>query len=62
MSKEPVVWTAAIALVIEAVLPFLVLIGVLDWSAEQISGAMIVVAAIVTAIGSVFARSKVTPV
>lgn len=62
MSKEPVVWTAAIVGVVEALIPVLVLLGVVELDAEQIAGIMALVIAAATAVGAIFARSKVSPV
>lgn len=43
-----------------AVIPFLVLVGVVDWTGEQVAGAMAVVVAATTLVGYIFAQSPAT--
>lgn len=62
MSREPVVWTAAIVGIVEAVIPVLVLLGVVELTPEQIAGILTVIIAVATAVGAIFARDRVSPV
>lgn len=50
---------AAIA-TINSIFPFLVLIGVLDWTPDQVAGAYLVVSNLGTFVGLLFASSPVT--
>lgn len=62
MSKEPVVWTAAIAALIELIIPVLLIFGIVNWTDEQVGAVMALVIGAASIIGGLFARSKVTPV
>lgn len=61
ITKEPVRFWAAITGVIEAVIPVLILFGIIDWSADQIAAVMLLVAAIGTLFAFFFVREQVTP-
>jgi len=49
----------AIALV-NAIIPFLVLLGALDWGADTVAAAMVIVSLAGTLIGYIFAESEAT--
>ena len=49
---------AAVIATVNSVFPFLVLVGVLDWTPDTIAGAMLVVTNVVTLGGLLFALRK----
>lgn len=51
---------AGIVQVAHTLLPFLVIVNVLDWSGEAVASGTLVVSAFVTLGGWIFARRKVT--
>jgi len=51
---------AAVIATVNSIFPFLVLIGVLDWTPDQVAGAYLVVSNAATTVGLIFASSPVT--
>ena len=62
MRQEPVAVTAGIVAIINAIIPVLLLFGVIDWSEEQIGAVILAVGVVATTLGGWFARSRVTPI
>lgn len=62
MRTEPVAVTAGIVAIINAVIPVLLLFGVINWSEEQIGAVILAVGVVATTLGGWFARSRVSPI
>ena len=62
MSQEPVAISAGIVLIVEAIIPCLMLFGVIDWTIAQSGAVILAVGVIATTVGGWFARSRVTPI
>lgn len=62
MKTEPAAVIGGIVALVAAIIPALVLFGVVDWSADQIGAVMLIVTTAATLAGTFFVRSKVTPV
>ena len=62
IAQEPVRFWAAVTGVIVAVIPLLTLFGVLDLTADQISGILAVLVALGVLFQFFFVRERVTPV
>ncbi|MEA2023320.1 MAG: hypothetical protein U9N79_03395 [Actinomycetota bacterium] len=62
MKKEPVAILGGIVALIGAIIPALVLFGLIDWTPDQVAAAMLVVSTAAPVVGSLFARTKVSPV
>lgn len=61
MTREPAVLFGAIAEIIKAVVPMLILFGVLHWTAAQVAQVMIVVGVVVGSLTVVFVRAQTVP-
>ncbi len=59
--KEPAVIIGAIAEVIKAIFPMLIIFGLIHWSADQLAQVMIVVGVVVGALNVILTRSQVVP-
>ena len=62
MRQEPVAVSAGIVLIVEAIIPVLMLFGVVDWTLEQSGAVILAVGVIAKTIGGWVARSRVTPI
>ena len=62
MTKEPVAITAGIVAIINAIIPVLLLFGVINWSEEQLGAVILAVGVVATTLGGWFARSRVSPI
>ena len=62
MTKEPVAIVAAIAGLVELIIPVLLIFNLIEWTDTQVGAVMALVIGAATIIGGLFARSKVTPV
>lgn len=51
---------AAVFAVIQSLIPALILLGILDWTADQTAGVLLVVSNTLTLVGLVFAQSSRT--
>lgn len=60
MNKEPAVIFGALAEIIKAVVPMLIIFGTLKWTAEQVAQVMIVVGVVVGALNVVLTRASTT--
>lgn len=60
-NQEPAVIFNGIAEVIRAVIPCLILFGVIAWSDEQIAAVMLVVSTVVGVLSTLLTRATVTP-
>lgn len=59
--KEPAVVLGALAEVVKAVIPALILFGLLTWTPEQVAGVMFVVGVAVSSLTVILTRSQVVP-
>lgn len=57
-SKEPAVVLGAVSEVIKAVIPMLIIFGILKWSGEQVAQVMLVVGVTVSALTVVLTRQQ----
>ena len=62
IKNEPVRFWAAITGIVVALFPVLTLFGVIDFTAEQVSGVLVLLAAVGVAFQFFVVREKVTPV
>ena len=62
MKTEPVAITAGIVAIINAIIPVLLLFGVINWSEDQLGAVILAVGVVATTIGGWFTRSRVTPI
>jgi len=62
MTKEPVTYSAGIVAIANAIIPVLMLFGVIDWTPEQTGAVILAIGVITTTVGAWFARSQVTPI
>lgn len=59
--KEPTVILGALSEVIKAIIPMLIIFGILHWTGEQVAQVMIVTSVVIAFINTAWARSQVTP-
>jgi hypothetical protein len=59
--KEPTVVLNAIAEVVRAIIPLLIIFGYISWTDEQVAQVMLVVGVVVTALTTILARSQTVP-
>lgn len=57
MKKEPVAWSTAITQLVEAIIPLLLIFGVLHWNQEQIGAVILAVGIVVKFVGAVVTRN-----
>jgi len=60
-SREPAVVLGALAEVVKAIIPMLIIFGILKWTGEQVAQVMVVVGVLVGSLTIVLTRSQVTP-
>lgn len=58
--KEPAVILGALAEVVKAIIPMLIIFGILHWTAEQVAQVMLVVGVLVGSLSIVLTRSQTT--
>lgn len=61
MNREPTVVIAAIGAFLGAIAKAAVLLGLVDWDAEQLAGISLVIDTGLVAVGAILIRSAVTP-
>lgn len=59
--KEPTVILGAIAEVIKAIIPTLIIFGIIHWTSDQVAQVMLLTSVIVGSLTVVLTRSQVTP-
>ncbi len=57
--NEPVAVSAGIVAIVEAIIPLLMIFGVIDWTIEQAGATILAVGVIAKTVGGWVARSKV---
>lgn len=62
MQNEPVAITAGIVMIVEAIIPVLLIFGLVDWTPEQAGAVILAVGVIAKVVGGWFARSRVSPI
>lgn len=62
ISREPVGVTAAVVALLTSIVNALVLLNIIDWTAEQIAGVDLVITNAAILAGMIVARGRVTPV
>lgn len=62
LNKEPTVVLGALSEVVRAIIPTLIIFGVLHWTDSQIAQVMLTVGVLVKSLEMVLARSQVVPV
>lgn len=61
LEKEPAVVLGALAEIVKAIIPALIIFGILKWSAEQVAQVMLLVGVVVGSLTVVLTRSSTTP-
>lgn len=56
--KEPAIWLNALAEVVRAVIPMLIIFGLLQWTDQQIAAVMLVVGVSVGALSTILTRQS----
>lgn len=59
--KEPAVVLGALAEVVKAIIPALIIFGILKWSAEQVAQVMLLTGVVVGSLTVILTRSSTTP-
>lgn len=60
-NKNPAAILSAIAEMVKAVIPMLILFGIIHWTPDQVAAVMFVAGIAVTSITTILTRSQVTP-
>jgi hypothetical protein len=60
-SKEPAVILGALAEVVKAIIPALIIFGILKWTADQVAAVMFVVGVAVSSFTVILTRNSTTP-
>ena len=61
LTKEPAVILGALSEIVKAIIPTLIMFGIIQWTGEQTAQVMLLVSVIVGSISIVLTRSSVTP-
>lgn len=59
-SKEPAVVLGALSEIVKAIIPMLIIFGILKWTGEQVAQVMIVVSVVVGSLTVMLTRTQVT--
>lgn len=61
MDREPTALTSALGIFLGAIAKAAVLLGLVDWDADQLAGVSLVIDTGIIMLGALFIRSRVTP-
>ena len=61
-NKEPTVILGALSEIVRAIIPTLIIFGILHWTDQQIAQVMLMVGVLVKSLEMVLARSQVVPI